>query len=338
MTQDAEPPTLAEIREARRQLGDLVRRTPVWKWRGREIEEAAGTLTEVLLKLELFQYAGTFKPRGALVTMLRLSPETLRRGVTAVSAGNHAMAVAYAARVLGSHAKVVMPRDANPARVAGCRAYGAEVVLADDVHRAFEEVHRIEREEGRAFVHPFEGPATALGTATVGLELSAQAGELDAVIVPIGGGGLAAGVATAIKHLQPRCRVFGVEPEGADTMHRSFRSGRPESIARADTIADSLAAPHTAPYSFGLCRRAVDDVVLVSDAQLRSAMRLLFREMKLAVEPAGAAAAAALCGPLRERLDGRRVGLIVCGANIDRETFCRLLAEEPAGADSARGA
>src|SRR5207302_3719378 len=174
-------PTIAEIRAAREGLGGLVVETPVWWWRSDALARAAGPDTEVLLKLELFQYAGRFKPRGALCNMLALSPDALARGVTAVSAGNHAMAVGYAARALGTSAKVVMPRNANPFRVESCRGYGAEVVLVDDVHAAFAEVKRIESEEGRAFVHPFEGPLTALGTATLGLELCAQAPEREAV-------------------------------------------------------------------------------------------------------------------------------------------------------------
>ena len=297
----------------------------MWRWRGAGVDEALGDETEVWLKLELFQFAGTFKPRGALLNMMALSPEARDRGVTAVSAGNHAMAVGYAARELGTGAKVVMPRSANPARVAGCRAFGAEVVLVEDVHQAFEEVRRIESEEGRAFIHPFEGPRTATGTATVGYELMHQVPRLDAVIVPIGGGGLAAGVSTAVKALSPETRVFGVEPEGADTMHRSFAAGEPQAIDKVRTIADSLGAPHAAPYSFALCRRFVDRLVKVDDDALRSGMKAMFTSAKLAVEPAGAAAAAALLGPLRDELRGRRVGLIVCGANIDPATFCSLV-------------
>ena len=321
-------PTLEDLAEARRRLGDLVLETPVWRWGGREIVERTSPLTDVFLKLELFQYAGTFKPRGALVNMLALSREELRRGVTAVSAGNHAMAVGYAARTLDTTAKVVMPRTANPARVEGCRAYGAEVVLVADVHAAFEEVKRIEREEKRTFVHPFEGRNTILGTGTLGWELARQVPDLDAVIVPIGGGGLCAGVATAVKSAQPRCKIYGVEPEGADTMHRSFAAGKPMAIEVVDTIADSLAAPHAAPYSFALCYRFVDDLVLVSDDMLREAMGLMVRDAKLAVEPAGAAATAALLGPLRDRVLDKRVGVVVCGSNIDRETYCRYVGRE----------
>jgi threonine dehydratase len=247
--------------------------------------------------------------------------------VTAVSAGNHAIAVAYAAKTLGTSAKVVMMKTANPFRVERCRSYGAQIILADDVHSAFDTVHRIEAEEGRSFVHPFEGPLTILGTATLGLEWCRQVPGLDAVILPIGGGGLAAGAACAIKQLQPECRVFGVEPEGADTMHRSFAAGTPQSIARVATIADSLAPPYALPYSFAVCRRFVDELVKIDDAAMRRAMGLLFREMKLAVEPAGAAATAALCGPLRQRLAGKRVGVLVCGSNIDAASFARHLNE-----------
>jgi threonine dehydratase len=320
---EAEAPSLDEIRAARARLGDLVAETPIWTWQGDEVERAAGT--RPVLKLELFQHAGSFKPRGALCNMLSLAPEALARGVTAMSAGNHAMAVAYAARALRTTAKVVMPKTANPARVEASRAYGAEVVLVDDVHAASARVQEIEASEGRTAIHPFEGRLTALGTATLGLELCAQAPALDAVVVPIGGGGLCAGVAAAVKQLSPRTRVYGVEPQGADSMHRSFRSGKPERIEKVRTIADSLGAPYAAPYSFALCRRYLDELVMVDDDQIRSAMKLLFRGAKLAVEPAGAASTAALCGPLRARLEGQRVALIVCGANIDARTFASCI-------------
>jgi threonine dehydratase len=316
-----QPFTVAEIRAARERLNDFVVETPVWRWQNRDIMEKAGPETQVFLKLELFQHTGTFKPRGALTVMLDLDQAALSRGVTAVSAGNHAIAVAYAASLLGATAKVVMPKTANPARIASCRTLGAEIELVEDSHRAFERVREIEAEEGRTFVHPFEGPLTALGTATLGFEFCHQIADLDAVIVPIGGGGLCAGIATAVKLIQPRCQVFGVEPEGADTMYRSFASGKPETIDKPRTIADSLGAPYALPYSFELCRQHTDEVVLVSDEAMRQAMALLFRSMKLAVEPAGAAATAALCGPLRERLHGKRVSLIVCGTNIDISTF-----------------
>ncbi|MEM7111767.1 MAG: threonine/serine dehydratase [Chloroflexota bacterium] len=314
-------PTVEAIRATRTQIAPYIVETPVWQWRGREIGEIVGAETEVFLKLELFQKTGTFKPRGALSRMLHLSDEELGRGVTAVSAGNHAIAVSYAARILGTTAKVVMPKYANPIRIDISRAYGATVELMDTVHEAFARVKQIEEEEGRTFVHPFEGEQTVLGTATVGLELAESVANLDAVVIPIGGGGLCAGIATAVKLLQPNCTIYGVEPTGADSMSRSFASGQPEAIEAVRTIADSLGAPFAMPYSFGLCQKYVDEIVLVSDDELRQGMRTLFHGMKLAVEPAGAATTAALCGPLLEKCRGKRVGLIICGANIALESF-----------------
>jgi threonine dehydratase len=326
MANGLEIPSIEEIRSARLRLGERIVETPVWHWRGRELEQVVGKQTETWLKLELFQYTGTFKVRVALTVMLHQPAAALAHGVTAVSAGNHAVAVSYAAQLLGTTAKVVMPKTANPARVAICRDYGAEVVLTEDVQEAFQRVEQIQAKEGRFFVHPFEGPLTVLGDATVGLEFATQVADLDAVIIPIGGGGLCAGIATAMKQLQPKCRIYGVEPTGADSMRRSLAAGSPQRIERVQTIADSLGAPMALPYSFSLCQHFLDDIVLVSDEEMRQAMALLFRGMKLAVEPAGAAATAALCGPLRQRLEGQRVGVIVCGTNIDVATYTSLIA------------
>ena len=325
MTDQGLYPSLEVIRQARKKISGYVTRTPVVRLQ----DDPAGLLPvkggQVFLKLELLQVTGTFKPRGALNRMLALSDKELEKGVTAVSAGNHAIAVGFAARVLGTSAKVVMPRGSNPARVNICRSFGAEVVLVDGVHAAFDQVRAIEEKEGRTFVHPFEGPHVAAGTGSLGLELLEQVPDLEAVIVPIGGGGLCAGVSTAIKQLAPGCQVFGVEPTGADTMHRSFKSGRPEAIDKVSTIADSLGAPHAAPYSFSVCRRFVDELVRVDDDELCRAIYFLFSRAKLAVEPAGAAATAALLGPLKEKLEGKKVGLIICGTNIDSEGYAGLL-------------
>lgn len=318
---------LTDIAATRKRIAPYVVETPVWHWRNQVIQQQVGADTDVFLKLELFQNTGTFKPRGALSRMLAMSEEELARGVTAVSAGNHAIAVAYAAQILNSTAKVVMPKNANPARVALCRDYGAEVILVENVHDAFERTKQIEQNEGRTFVHPFEGPLIALGTATVGWELAHQVEKLDAVIVPIGGGGLCAGIAAAVKLIQPECLIFGVEPEGADSMHRSFAAGEPRAIEAVRTIADSLGAPYAAPYSFGLCQTYVDELVKITDTQIRHAMSLLYQGVKLVTEPAGAATTAALCGPLRERLAGKRVGVIVCGSNIDVESFAAQIAQ-----------
>jgi threonine dehydratase len=318
----SQPPiTLADIEATRDAVAPWVIETPVVRWGGREMAERVGAGTEVWLKLELMQVAGSFKPRGSLNNLLGLDEAARKRGVTAVSAGNHAIAVAFAARELGSTAKVVMPATANPYRVARCRELGAEIVLMDDVGKAFDEVKRIEADEGKTFVHPFEGRATILGTATVGLELMRQLPDLDAVVVPVGGGGLIAGIARAVALINPDCRVYGVEPEGAPTLSKSLAAGEPQSIDAVRTIADSLGAPHAAPMSFGLIQDHVEEIVLVDDDALRAALALLFTERKLAAEPASAASTAALLGPLKEKLAGQRVGLVVSGANIDLDNF-----------------
>ncbi|MEY2399925.1 MAG: threonine dehydratase [Ilumatobacteraceae bacterium] len=330
VTTGVDAPTIEAIRTNRRRLGDLVITTPIRRVVDDALSAVVGASTEVWLKEELFQRTGSFKPRGALSVMLDLDAAALARGVTGVSAGNHAISLGYSARMLGTTATVVMPKNANPFRIQVCREFGATVVLVDNVHDAFDRVRGIETEEGRTFVHPYEGPKTALGTASVGMELidqiSAAGTALDAVIVAAGGGGLTGGVACAVKQLSPSTAVYVVEPEGADSLSRSFKAGSPQSIESVHTIADSLGAPRCEPYSFALNQQFVDEVVLVDDNQIREAMRLLFRVAKLAVEPAGAAALAALMHPLRAKLEGQRVGLVVCGANIDPETFSRHIA------------
>lgn len=322
MTSDtAAVPDSSAIAYLYAQLQRWVRATPILE--RSDFDPVAGTA--VCFKFELLQTSGTFKARGAFSHLLALDDAQRQAGVTCVSAGNHAVAVAYAAMRLGMPAKVVMIKTASPARVALCRQYGAEVVLAEDGPRAFETVRRVESDEGRYFVHPFDGYRTVLGTATLGHEWLQQAGELDAVIVPIGGGGLISGIATAIKLAAPQCQVIGVEPEGADAMHRSFAAGGPIRMGPMHSIADSLMAPHTEQYTYDLCRRHVDRLVKVDDDALRAAMRLLFEQLKLATEPACAAATAALVGPLREELAGQRVGVLLCGTNTDPATFARHL-------------
>jgi threonine dehydratase len=322
-------PTIDDIRANRARLGDFIITTPIRHLVDGAVAAAVGASTQVWLKEELFQRTGSFKPRGALSVMLDLDEAALARGVTGVSAGNHAISLGYCARILGSTAKVVMPKTANAFRVHLCRELGVTVELVDNVTAAFARVKEIESTEGRTFVHPFEGPKTALGTASVGMEFIDQVRErgasLDAVIVAAGGGGLTGGVACAVKQMSPDTAVYVVEPEGADTMYRSFKTGSPQSIDAVRTIADSLGSPRCEPYSFALNRQFVDEVVLVNDDQIREAMRLLFRSAKLAVEPAGAAALAALMHPLRSRLDGKSVGIVVCGANIDPESFAKHL-------------
>jgi len=314
-------PNLDEIAAQHMALAPWVSRTPVFD--KNDLPGMAGTT--VNFKFELLQASGSFKLRGAFCNLLSLSDSQRGAGVTSVSDGNHAIAVAHAARRLGIDAKLVLLRSTHPACIALCEQYGAQVVLANDMTHAFGLVRGIEADEGRYFVHPFNGYRTVLGAATLGYEWATQAPDLDAVLVPIGGGGLAAGVATALRLANPRCRIFGVEPLGADLMSRSFAANHTLKMVSTHTIADSLVAPHTEEYSFTLCRRYLEQIVTVSDDQIRLAMLYLFEHLKLAVEPACAAVVAALLGPLNGALSGKRIGVLLCGSNIDLESFAAQL-------------
>ncbi|MEZ6005476.1 MAG: threonine/serine dehydratase [Planctomycetota bacterium] len=319
------PPDLERVHEQHKALARVVLRTPLWPWRGRSARSFTEKGTKVSFKLELLQHAGSFKARGALTAIGALDPAQLSHGVVAVSQGNHAMAVSFAAGVLGTSAKVIMPSTASPARRAGCLAYGAEVILAADMNEAFAMARELQEGEQRTLIHPYEGESIALGTATMGWEIVEQMPELEAIIIPVGGGGMAAGIASVVKRLLPHAQCFGVEPFGADSLYRSFQSGQCESIPAVTTIADSLGAPHAAPYSFGLCKQFLDDVVRVEDDEIRRAMAIYFRYLKLATEPAGATALAGLLGPLKARVAGKQVCVITCGSNIDHQSYTREL-------------
>lgn len=318
----SQAPHLSTIEAVAKKLSDCVIHTPTVRYAGPPIDGL--NATDLFIKLELLQYAGSFKARGALNTILSL-PDT-SNGVTAFSAGNHAIAVAYAAHQVGISAKVVMPKSANPFRVARCKYWGAEVLFGDTIGDLMSIVEGLQSSEQRALIHPFEGVHTVEGTATVGLELCKDIENLDAVIVPVGGGGLIAGIASAVKQLQPNCRVIGVEPIEAQGMAQSIRQGAPLDSVELNSIADSLSAPMHLPLTFSLAQQHVDEMVQVTDDQLRDAMKFMFAELKLAVEPACASAMAALHGPLLNSLAGKRIALIACGSNIDMPTYNKLLA------------
>lgn len=319
-----QPLTAAVMHETHARLRDRIVKTPTMEWVNGPRRTSLPDGTRVTVKLELFQHTGTFKARGALNAIDALDDEAKVRGVTAVSAGNHAIATAWAAQQAGVGATVVMLATANPLRVAECRRYGADVISAPTIAEAFATMQRYADDEGKTIIHPFDGPLVAAGTSGVGLELCDDEPDLDAVIVPVGGGGLLSGVAAAVKHKAPGCAVYGVEPVGADSMSRSLASGSPVTLDTVNTVADSLGAPFALPYSFDLAQRYVDDVAIVTDDEITAAMRVMFQEVKLAGEPATASSVAALLGPLRDELAGKHVGLVACGANIDIETFASL--------------
>ncbi len=319
----------ATIERVARDLAGKIRRTPVLDLSTTAFATAVGAKS-LHAKLELLQHTGSFKVRGALNHMAGLDRQQREQGVCAVSAGNHAIATAYAARQYAVSAKVVLLATTHAVRRNACRELGAQVVTAPSVHEAFETVNRVQSEEQRYFVHPYDAPQTIQGTATLGMELVEDLADMDLLIVPIGGGGLAAGVAAAVKSSLPACRIVGVEPEGANSMQRSLQAGVAVAQERVATIADSLAAPAAGELAFAHCSRFLDEVVTVTDAELINALRRMHDTLGLAVEPACAAALAAMAGPLADRCLGQRVAVIFCGSNIAPADWLQLLEDNRA--------
>lgn len=313
--------THEEVRQAAERTRPHLHRTPVLG--SRILSARVGC--RLHLKAELFQRTGSFKPRGGLNEVLQLPAAARSRGVITISAGNHAQGVAYAARLAEVPATVVMPSHAVRSKIEATRGYGAEVVLAGDVHEAFRTVERLRAERDLYFIHPFDSPRLIAGHGTLGLELIEDLPELNAVVVPIGGGGLIAGIAAALRTPRSRVRIYGVEPEGAPTMTRALAAGAPVRLESVATIADGLAPPFVGELNLEHVRRQVEEVVLVSDDEIRAALRLLMTRAKLFVEPSGAAALAALLAGKIPVLPGWDVAAIVSGGNVDIETVSGLV-------------
>ncbi|MEG3627826.1 pyridoxal-phosphate dependent enzyme [Streptomyces poriticola] len=316
--------TLDSVCEAAARIEGVAHRTPVL--RSRTLDALAGA--EVHLKCENFQRAGAFKFRGAYHAVSRLDPARRARGIAAYSSGNHAQAVALAARELGTTAVIVMPEDAPAAKHAATAGYGAEIVTYDrytEDRRAVAEALAAER--GLTVVPPYDHPHIIAGQGTAALELLQQTGELDALLAPVGGGGLIAGSATAAKGLHPGIRVIGVEPEAGDDTKRSLEAGRRVAVPVPHTVADGQALPTPGELTFSVNRRLLDGIVLVSDDEIREAMRFAFERLKIVLEPSGACALAALLTGRSGRLP-RRVGVILSGGNIDSGRFARLCATD----------
>jgi threonine dehydratase len=305
---------LSMIRAARERVAERLNITPTMS--STRIGDAVDV--HLFLKCENLQKTGSFKARGALNKMSQLDAAARARGVITVSAGNHAQAVAWAARSVGVRATVVMPKVASPAKVAASRGYGAEVVLfgASGIE-AFAHAHELERERGLTFVHPFDDEVVCAGAGTAGLELVEQLGDLDVVVIPIGGGGLISGMLVAIKESNPKIRVYGVEPTGASSMRQSLDAGHAVHLDALNTIADGLAAPMAGELNYEIVRRYVDDVVLIDDDAIAGGVRELLMSAKLLAEPAGAAATAAVMTRAIPLRGGERVAAVVSGGNVD---------------------
>ena len=308
-----------DVRAAADRLRGVAHRTPVIT--ARTLDERCGG--RVFLKAENLQRVGAFKFRGAYNAVTALAPE---HGVAAASSGNHAQALSLAAALHGLRAVILMPHDAPASKRAATEGYGAEVVPYDRYEDDRDELARaLAAERGLTLVHPYDEPLVMAGQGTAGLELAEDVPDLDLVLVPVGGGGLMAGVATALRAVQPRARIVGVEPEASYDTVRSLRAGRREAVAVGRTIADGQQLDRPGERTFPICAALVDDVVTVSDAEIVAAMRLLFERVKVVAEPSGACALAALLAG-RVALDGGRAGVIVSGGNVDAARFASLMA------------
>lgn len=314
---------LSMIRGARERIAGRLHVTPTMS--SRRIGDAVGV--RLFLKCENLQKTGSFKPRGALNKLSQLDDAARARGVVTVSAGNHAQALAWAARSVGVKATVVMPTVASPAKVAASRGYGAEVVLhgASGIE-AFKYAHELERDRRLTFVHPFDDELICAGAGTAGLELVEQLPDVDVVVIGIGGGGLISGMVVAIKEMNPKVRVYGVEPTGASSMRQSLDAGHAVHLQSVNTIADGLAAPMAGEINYEIVRRYVDDVVLIDDDVIARGVRELLSSAKLLAEPAGAAATAAVMTRAIPLRDGERVAAVVSGGNIDLQKLAAMLA------------
>ncbi len=313
--------TLDDVVAASDRIAGRVHRTPLLS--SSTLDDRVGA--HVLLKAEHFQRAGAFKIRGATNAILSLDAGALARGVVAFSSGNHAQAVALAAREAGTSATIVMPADAPASKLRATRDYGAEIVTYD---RAREDREAIATELadriGAALIRPYDDSAVIAGQGTCALELATQADDLDFLLVPVGGGGLIAGCATVAEGAMPAARVIGVEPASADDTRRSVAAGARVEIEPPDTIADGLAVTSPGRLTFPTIQRLVDDVVTVGEAEIVDAMVFLFERSKIVVEPSGAVGVAALLAARVPGVAGRTVSVILSGGNVDAKRFASL--------------
>jgi threonine dehydratase len=322
---------LEDVWAAQARVGNHVHRTPMLSsaTAARQLAAAGGpSLADgrLYLKAEHLQKTGSFKPRGTANRIAGLSPDERRRGAITMSAGNAGQAYAWAGREAGVPVTVVMPAEANPTKVEACRGYGAEVVLeGEHVGDAFRALERIRDERGLTFVHPFNDRDMIAGDGTAGLEILDDLPEVDVVVVGIGGGGLISGTAAAIKERRPAVRLYGVEPETADAMTRAFAAGKPVEI-QPRSVADGLGAPFAGELTLAMCRRYLDGIVLLDDSTILGGVRFAIERMKQVLEPAGAAALAAVLSGRIPIADGERVCVLASGGNIDVARIGELLA------------
>lgn len=319
------------IAAARQRIAGSVHRTPMLSstTAARVLKAATGASVadgRVYLKAEHLQKTGSYKPRGMVAKISTLTPDERRRGIITISAGNAGQGYAYAGGAVGVPVTVVMPVGANPSKTAACRGYGAEVVLVGETFaESWAAMEALGAERGLVFCHPFDDPEVVAGHGSVGLEILEDLPDVDVVVVPVGGGGLVAGVSGAIRGLRPSARIYGIEPVGSDALRQGLAAGHPVQI-QPKSVADGLNGPFAGEWNIAMARRFVEDVVLIEDAAILSGLRFTLERVKQVVEPAGAAGIAALLTGLIPVRSGERVCVVLSGGNVDMARLGELLA------------
>jgi threonine dehydratase len=311
----------SDIEQAAARIAGAAHRTPVAT--SRTADQLAGA--QLFFKCENLQRMGAFKFRGAYNAIARFTDEQRRAGVLTYSSGNHAQAIALSASLVGIKSAIIMPHDAPALKVRATKGYGGEVIVYDRYKENREEIGlRLAQERGMTLIPPYDHPDVICGQGTAAKELIEDVGQLDVLLVPLGGGGLLAGSALAAAHLSPGCKIIGVEPEAGNDGQQSLRSGQIVDIGVPQTIADGAQTSHLGQHNFAVIRRLVDDIVTVSDAQLVETMKFFAERMKMVVEPTGClAAAAALHGAYP--VAGKKVGILISGGNVDLARFAQLV-------------
>ena len=313
------------IDRAREVLQGKIVNTPTLELNEDDLREILPDNSEVSIQLELFQQTGSFKARGVAIGLETLEEDKKAQGIVTVTGGNHGIATAWGASQYGISAKIIMPKTADPFRIDKCKNLGAEVILAENVDDAFRRLDEIEKEENRFVLHPFNQENMIIGSATCCAEILDQMGDIDILIIPIGGGGLIGGMAHYLDQINSSVELLGVEPVGADSFTKSLEKKSAVRINKVDTIADSLGAPMAMEFSFNIAKKRVSQVERVTDDEIRNAMITMRDRLGFIVEPACATSLAGLQERYKKKCEGKKVGIIACGSNISFDRYNQIL-------------
>jgi len=313
------------IDRAREVLRGKIVNTPMLNLNEDDFHEILPDNSEVSIKLELFQQTGSFKARGVAIGLETLEEKKKAQGIVTVTGGNHGIATAWGASKYGISAKIIMPKTADPFRIDKCKNLGAEVILTENVDDAFRKLDEIETDENRYVLHPFNQENMIIGSATCCAEIIDQMGDIDILIIPIGGGGLIGGMAHYLDQINSSVELLGVEPVGADSFTKSLENNGAIRIHKVDTIADSLGAPMAMEFSFNIAKKRVSQVEKVTDDEIRNAMITMRDRLGFIVEPACATSLAGLQERYKKKCEGKKVGIIACGSNISFERYNEIL-------------